>query len=266
MSRRLETLRFLADSPHRVDILRVLRGDQRLIRSEIVSTVDASRRTVKRALDAFRERGWVTKKDGAYTLSVGGAFVLDAYEDFADRAALVDDLRPFFARVAERDCFAGPSSFEGATLVETDRAYPFTTVDYLLDRYQEATERVWVLLTYVSMGMVEEIMRKRPGGIGVTIILDENVQRAIADNLEYRELFADLDIAELYAIDESFPFSCALIDDHAALTVTDDHGMPSVLLGSSNPDFVTLIERRIRGCLERAEPFDPNGSELLDTP
>lgn len=265
MSQRIETLRFLADSPHRVEILRVLRDEERLFRSELVSAVDASRRTVKRALDAFEGRGWIAEKDGALSLSVGGAFVLDAYEDFADRAALVDDLRPFFARVAARDCFAGPDAFEGATVVEMDPAYPFATVEYFLDRYREATERACVLLTYVSIGILEEIAgARRERGIGLTVIVDENVKRAMDGNEAYRDPFDNDDVAEIYAIDESYPFSCALFDDHAVVTVVDEHGLPSVLLGSSNPAFVTVIERRFRAAHERAVPFDPDEAGSVD--
>lgn len=267
MSQRFETFRFLADSPHRFEILRVLRDENGLSRSELASSVDASRRTVKRALDAFRERGWITEKDGALVLSVGGAFVLDAYENLADRAALVDELQPFFARVAKQDCFAGPNAFEGATVVEMDPAYPFATVDYLLDRYREATERAYVLLTYVSIGILEVIAEAaHERDIGLTVVIDENVQRAIDEKEEYRKLFENSDVAEIYTIDESYPFSFALVDDHALITVADDNGLPSVLLGSSNPDFVTLIERRIRGAYMRAERFESGEPKPIDNP
>ncbi|MGM0399575.1 MAG: helix-turn-helix domain-containing protein, partial [Halobacteriota archaeon] len=85
MSHRSDTLQFLSNSPHRVEILRTLRGDGGLSRRDLYSAIQASRRTVKRSLQKFDERGWIHERDGEITLSVGGAFVLDGYEDFADR-------------------------------------------------------------------------------------------------------------------------------------------------------------------------------------
>lgn len=257
MTQRSETLQFLAVSPHRVEILRTLRDAGQLRRSELTATSRASHRTVKRALAAFRERGWVQETDRRLRLTVGGAFVLDAYEDFADRASLVDDLRPFFANVAEEDCYAGPEAFEDATIIETDPGSPFAPVEYLLERYREATDHASVLLTYVSASLLDRVVaEERPEGLDVTIVVDDCVQSAIERNGEYAGLLEErATTAEVFALDETFPFTCAIVDDHAVITITDEDGFPSVVLGSTNPALRTVLEGRFRDALERARPL-----------
>ncbi|WP_259517908.1 hypothetical protein [Halanaeroarchaeum sp. HSR-CO] len=212
---------------------------------------------MKRTLQEFDERGWIHERDGEITQSVGGAFILDAYEDFTDRAELVDELRPFFSRIAKEDCDAGPTAFEDATVIEMDPAYPFATVEYVQERYREASEHANVLLTYVSIGLLKKITEvAREGDIDRTIVLDQTVQEAIETRPEYHELFTEQTTgADLYVLDEEFPFTCGIIDDHAILTVSDDDGLPSVLLGTSNEAFLEVIERRFRTVFERARPL-----------
>lgn len=257
MKERLETLRFLSVSPHRVSILRALDEGGEMKRCELETHVDASRRTIKRAVDAFRRRGWIRDTANGLALSIGGAFILDAYEDFEDRVKLVDDLHPFFSRIREADCEASPAAFEDATVVEMDAAYPFATVEYVLERYREATERAYVLLSYVSIGILERIAAV--GGdedIDHRVILDAKVREAIQTTTEYHDFFADRSSAiDLYTIDESFPLSLVLIDDDAILTVTNDDGLPTVLLRSANSTFLDTIETRFESAFERAKPF-----------
>ncbi|MFW5919458.1 MAG: helix-turn-helix transcriptional regulator [Halanaeroarchaeum sp.] len=257
MNDRLEPLRFLSVSPHRVSILRALDEGGEMKRCELETHVDASRRTIKRALDAFRRRGWIRDTADGISLSIGGAFILDAYEDFEDRLKLVDDLRPFFSRLRKGDCQATPAAFEDATVVEMDAAYPFATVEYVLQRYREATERAHVLLSYVSIGILERIAAVgKDEDIDHTVILDGDVREAIRTTTEYHDFFADRSSTiDLYTIDESFPLTLVLIDDDAILTVTNDDGLPTVLLRSSNPTFLDTIETRFESAFEGAEPF-----------
>lgn len=257
MSQQAETLQFLAGSPHRVAVLRSLDDGDALSRFDLFSEIDASRRTVKRTLEEFDDRGWILETDDGLSLTVGGGFVLDAYENFIDRAVLVEELRPFVDLVAKEDCYAGPDAFDGASVIEMDAAFPYAPVEYFLDRYHEATERAHVVLTYVSVGILERIgSAVSDKDLDLTVVIDESVREAIETTPEYNELFNEhAGDVDLYALDEGFPFWCAIIDDTALLTVTDDDGLPSVLLSSENPAFVEVVEERFREEFERAKPL-----------
>lgn len=257
MSQRVDTLQFLAGSPHRVAVLRSLNDGAERSRVDLFSEIEASRRTVKRTLEEFDERGWILETDDGLSLTVGGAFVLDAYENFIDRANLVADLRPFVSLVTKEDCYAGPAAFEGARVIEMDAAFPYAPVEYFLDRYREATERAHIVLTYVSVGILERIgSAVSDRDLDLTVVIDESVRKAIETTPEYYDLFEEhAGDVDLYALDEGSPFWCAIIDEHALLTVTDDDGLPSVLLSSANPAFVEVIEGRFREEFERAEPL-----------
>lgn len=256
MTGSVETLQYLSASPHRVAVLRTIRDGEEVSRDEIVESVGASQRTVKRALDGFRERGWLVD-DGELALSIGGAFVLDSFESFASRVGLVSELEPFFSRIQKEDCHASPEAFADATVVEMESAYPFAAVEYVLEEYREATERVHVLLTYVSIGILEEIASVARGeDIDISIVVDSTVRDAVASNTEYMDRFVEhSSVADVHATDEAFPFSCALIDDTALLTVTNEEGLPTVLLRSSNPAFVAVIEERFQEAREGAVPL-----------
>ncbi|AKH98309.1 helix-turn-helix transcriptional regulator [Halanaeroarchaeum sulfurireducens] len=257
MDKSVEVAKFLADSPHRMPILRTIRDRNRPARADIVDRVDASRRTVKRALDRFHERGWILRENDEIVLTVGGAFVLEAFEDFAGPVLIVEELRPFVSRVRAEDCRAGPAEFENTTIIDTDTNNPFAAVEHLLDQYREATDRAHVLLSYVSRNILKELLETAGNEeLDLVIVVDESVRRAIETTPAYRELLERHgENATLHRVEKTFPLSCALIDDTAMVSVTNDEGVPTVLLQSSNRAFVSVIERRIRQGCEQARRF-----------
>ena len=257
MDKSVEVAKFLADSPHRVSILRAIRAGDRPSRADLAEHVDASRRTIKRTLDRFDERGWILRDGEGLTLTVGGGFALDGFESFATHVDVIDEYHTFVSKVNEEVCRIGPAEFEGATVVETAEGSPFAPVEYLLDRCREATDRAHILVSYISRVILEELLSAAGDqGLDLTIVVDENVRWRIETTDRYRELLeGEGKMASLYTVDESMPLSFALVDERAMVSVPNDEDVPAVLLESANRECVAVIERRLEQICARARPL-----------
>ena len=64
MSNVADSLAFLSQSTNRAEVLQLLQEEDGLDRYDIEEQVEASRRTVIRALDALTEHGYVEDGDG----------------------------------------------------------------------------------------------------------------------------------------------------------------------------------------------------------
>lgn len=70
----LETVDYLARSPHRGGLLTAFREAPQT-RGELVASADASRVTVDRVLEDFETRGWVDRRDGQYRATPKGRYL-----------------------------------------------------------------------------------------------------------------------------------------------------------------------------------------------
>lgn len=127
-----EELSFLLRSDNRREALIALAEHGPLDRHEIVDGLDASRRTVSRVLKALAEEGYVRNLGNTYRLTAFGAFQIDMFRNWEERAAITDRFRPFLANV-DGDLFDPELGLlHGADLTVATALHPHAPMDRLL--------------------------------------------------------------------------------------------------------------------------------------
>jgi len=147
-------LEYLAGSVVRPDSLAVLRDGGRLSLRDLADRVSASRRTVKRTLNAMESRGWVRPTNGAYELTALGVAMLSAYETFRERSHTATRLRPFLEHVPASLFDLDIDVLADATVVTPDDD-PTVIADRLVDLRSGAT-RIREYTPYLLLDSVRQ--------------------------------------------------------------------------------------------------------------
>lgn len=231
---------FLAASENRVEALEALREVGQADQRTVGASVDASRRTVKRTLDALEDRGWVVAENstGPYRITALGDLVLDAYLDVVDRLAAADRLGPFLERVPADAFDLDPLALADAEIVVRAENQPYAPMDRVLAVRREAStiREVADIIQADSAGQLRE--RVEAGELTATVVLESGVLDAVSENDGYADEFEAAlasDGTDFYAYEGDVPFVFGLMDDTVVMGVTDDVGIPDAVVVSDDP-------------------------------
>lgn len=240
---------FLAGSENRVETLVALRDAGVADQRSIADSVDASRRTVKRTLDALEERGWVVVENstGPYRITALGELVLDAYLDVTDRLSAADRLGPFLQRIPTDEFDLDPLTLEDAEIIVRGENQPYAPMDRVLEVRRDAStiREVADIIQADSAAQLRE--RVENGELTATVVLEASVLDAVEENDGYAEEFEAAlasDGATFYQYEGDVPFVFGLMDDTVVMGVTDDMGIPDAVVVSDTPDVRDWAERR----------------------
>lgn len=111
-----DELEFLLRSRNRTELLLALEETQPLDRYDLEQQLDASRRTVTRALGTLSERGYIRETDRRYSLTVFGASVAASYRDCRQQVELASKYRPLLEHLDTRVLDVDPELLDGAEL------------------------------------------------------------------------------------------------------------------------------------------------------
>lgn len=255
---------FLAASANRVAALLALResgaGDLRSVAEE----VDASRRTVKRTLDALEERGWVITEDenGEYRISSLGALVLESYLDVVDRLEAADRLAPFLEQISVAELGLSPMALADAEVVVKAENQPYAPMDRVLEIRRNASEIREVVNIVQGDSAAQLRERVERGELEAEIVLEDGVLEAISANEEYADEFEatlGTDGVRFYVYDDTIPFVFGLMDDTVILGVNDDMGMPEAVVVSEAPAVREWAHSRFESYRSAASELEPDG-------
>ncbi len=243
------TVEFLAGSENRVETLVALRDAGVADQRSIAESVEASRRTVKRTLDALEERGWVVAENstGPYRVTALGELVLDAYLDVIDRLSAADRLGHFLQRIPTNEFDLDPLALEDAEVVVREENQPYAPMDRVLEVRRDAStiREVADIVQADSAAQLRE--RVENGELTATVVLEASVLDAVEKNDGYAEEFdAALasDGATFYKYEGDVPFVFGLMDETVVMGVTDEMGIPDAVVVSDAPAVRDWAERR----------------------
>jgi len=250
-------LEYLAGSVVRPDSLAVLRDGGRLSLRDLADRVSASRRTVKRTLNAMESRGWVRPTNGAYELTALGVAMLSAYETFRERSHTATRLRPFLEHVPASLFDLDIDVLADATVVTPDDD-PTVIADRLVDLRSGAT-RIREYTPYLLLDSVRQFADQVGGDQlypDVTLVVETDTPpRSSTEYAEGFETLVTASDADVRRHPDGPSFGFGIVDGWAFLGVADDSGMPAALLKSDAPELVSWVERRFERCLDAAEPI-----------
>ena len=215
----------------RRDVLSVLSAPA--TKPELVQTLDISRSTVDRAIDALLEHALVERRGSEYVATYAGREGVAAYERYLDRVAALERAQPVLAELPP-DVDIDPAVLEGAEVVESTPEAPEApieaNIDYLVAPTAFRGTGPTVLPQYIDVmtALAED------EGVETEIVVTESVATALKET--YEDGFARLAGASglgLYVTDEPMPYAVWTAESPdrtgSGIVVYGDNGVAGVI-------------------------------------
>ncbi len=139
MEAELEEIEFLALSPNRVEVLRLLAAEPRT-RRELAAATDASQATIGRILQDFEERSWIERTNGEYVATPTGTLVADGFTDLLDIFEVESKLRDVVEYLPADALDFDLRHLADATITTPSQTRPNAPVQRVLDLLRDAEE------------------------------------------------------------------------------------------------------------------------------
>lgn len=245
--------RYLAGSPVRPAILRVLRRDPSRP-AVLTDAIDATRTTVQRILAGFRDRRWVVKRDGAYHVTPTGERVLDAYEELLSEIDRADRYGRFAADLERTGAgFPPPGLDTGELTAATDRN-PLVAVDRIVELLRDAAgSHVRAVSPIVTRQFNEAAARALDGGASVDLVIDRAVLDASIEEFgsAIDRALTD-DDATVHVASEPLDYGLFRYDDRACVLSYDERNNPRCVFESTDPTVLDWADERFEAVLADA--------------
>ncbi|PSP78784.1 transcriptional regulator [Halobacteriales archaeon QS_1_68_20] len=252
-----ERIDFLASSTHRVEVLRALDDDGPLSRRTIQDRVDASRSTVKRALDGLAELDWVAETDDGYVITPVGSAVLSAYAEFADAVRTAESVAPVFRWLPETDPDFDLRSLDDAEVVVASEGDPYAPAIHQTELMQSVKRFRGLFPSIDREGIRRVHDRIVAGHLEAEIVVSADVAATIREE-PYADLFREpLATGRLsVSVVDEVPFHLGLPDDGSVqVGVEDDEGLPRALLDTGDEAVRRWGKRRYEEYRSAATPL-----------
>jgi len=255
-----DELEFLLRSGNRTELLLALAEAQPLDRYDLEGRLDASRRTVTRALDALRDRGYIREAEAGYSLTAFGASVAESYRESRRRVGLATEYRPLLEHLDTRglDLNLDLELLEGADLTVASETSPFVVLNRTLE-LREGASRIRELAPGIEKRSVEQLAGRLRNGedLEMEVILPPEAVETVRET----EAFADghavareTDAIEFYVAPEPFSVFVGVMDDTAVLGAGEG-GEPLAMAESDRPAFREWAEARLDEFRDAATPL-----------
>lgn len=250
-----DTLAFLSQSENRAEVLTLVYEENGCNRYEIENQVDASRRTVLRALDALTDRGYIDKRDKVYRTTSFGSFIAETYQDFVSNTTLAHQVKPFLANVPDAEFDLDPQYLEDAEIVVATPGSPYALLDRTLAIRREA-DQIREVAPFIERKSVEQLVERidHQESFGVEAILPEAAVEAGDEHPEYREAHQQIkqsDRVNLYIHPGEVSLPVCIADDTVIICVLEDEKLHALVL-SSNREVKGWAERRFETIREKS--------------
>ena len=250
-----EELSFLLRSDNRREILIALAERGPLDRHEIRDALDASRRTVSRVLKTLVEAGYVRNLGNRYRLTAFGAFQVDTFRDWAERAAITDRFRPFLANVDDDLFDPEPGLLRSASLTVATDLHPHAPMDRLLAIREGASQIRSVTPIVRNRCLTHVAKRCRRGDqfeaeVVVPAEMVERVDSLTGHDSTLRTIRASESVSS-FVHPGPLRVLCSVVDDTAVFGAYVDAQLHA-LVESDAHEFRELATERIDACRTEA--------------
>jgi len=253
-----DELEFLLRSGNRTELVLALAESHPLDRYDLERQLDASRRTVTRALDALSERGYVQETAEGYSLTAFGASVVEAYRDCHQQVERAAAYRPFLEHVDAQVLDIDPDLLEGAELTVASEASPFVVLTRTLELRAEAN-CIREAAPGIEKRSVEQLADRLRDGedLDIEVVLPpEAVETAGATDAFAADhgVARDADAVDFYVAPEPFSVFVGVMDDTAVLAAGEG-GEPLAMVESDRPALRKWAQARLDEFRNAATPL-----------
>lgn len=249
-----ESARFLGGSPDRARLLARLAerpGSPR----DLADDLPVAHRSVQRNLAKLVERGWTTKRDGAYRLTTTGAVVAARHAEYVETLDLIDRFAPLYDHLPDAEHAPDPGLLRDATLVVAGPDRPQAPVNHYVNTVGSvATRRVRMIAPVLSRLYHEAHAKLVLGGVETELVMAaETIDSARSLNPAEFRFVLGVDRFSLFEHEGPIRFGLTLGEERALLGAYDDEGGLRALLDCADPAFLAwagTLYGRYRGAAD----------------
>jgi predicted transcriptional regulator len=235
----LEDVAFVARSPHRVRVLRVL-ADGPMTRVALHEDTGISQPTLGRILDPFRDRNCVERRGQEYALTAWGHLLADEFGDLLETVESIQRLGDVVQQLPTDEMEFDVRTFRDATVTKPTTGDVFRHVRRLEELFFGA-DHARLLSPPVATGAPEDYEEVHheflDGDRYAESIVPVEVLTQVRGEETYVELFRsafESGRVRMFVYDGPIPYLLAITDGVTLLAPTDDHGIPTALVETEN--------------------------------
>ncbi|MFB9824595.1 helix-turn-helix transcriptional regulator [Halobaculum roseum] len=253
----LDDVEFLARSSHRVEVLRTLASGARS-RADLHDTTGISQPTLGRILGAFEDRNWVERPNGEYALTPCGELIRAEFDGLLDTVDTVQRLGDVVESLPFADLDIDVGEFGDATVTRPENGNAFLHLRRIEELYYGA-DRARILSPTVAPGSIEEHRSRMAEFLhsdrhNEAIVSPEAMSQELTNgSLSWEPTGGpsegpppDEETAELirealetgrvgsYLYEGEIPFMLGVADDVTMIAPTDERGVPTAVVETTN--------------------------------
>lgn len=266
MSSTLEQIEFLARSPHRVEVLEAL-ADAPRTRHELRDRADVSRITIRRMMEDFLDRGWITEENGQYEATRTGRFVADEFAALHGNMAALEALGDAATWLPIERYGFDLWHLRDAEVTSTTSWSDHKAAIQCVANVVTGAEHLWGVTTGFTHEVLESITAITVDGPGrfEAVVTPSAIEIAKSDEEMWENLQAIVaeplnDIRRYDSDDLSLLFLVG--DEDVVLCGHSEHGPPPGAVETGKQPVRAWLRSHFERARDGAEPID---SELLET-
>ncbi|SEP82675.1 helix-turn-helix transcriptional regulator [Natrinema salaciae] len=247
----IETLEYVLRSPSRVRVLETLREEGAVSKEVLKAEVDVVRTTLQRTLTGLAERGLIRERERRYELTSAGTLATAGVETALERVGAAVRLRPVLEQLPGEALEFDLTRLDDATVVESTTVNPYAPVEHHAASLADA-DRARLLLPTISAKPIETARDAIESGAVFELIVTESVAETLRTGSPTAEAFAPVTATDAITVsvtDDVVPFYLGIVDAAVQIGVTDDSGLPTALLESTDAALRTWA-------IDRFDAFD----------
>lgn len=259
METALEEVEFLARSPNRVDVLRMLAAGE-CTRNELAAETGASQATLGRILGDFQERSWVRRSGAYYRATATGALVASGIGGLLDVIETERALRDIvdYLPTAAMDFDLG--HLASATVVTPSQTRPDAPVNRVVDLIRAGSSVVVVSHAFNHQSLAAVHERVTAGEGTFRGVFSEAAIDALAEDPALADHLADLLEADGVAIrvsEDEIPIAVTAVDDVVHVLLRDENGVLQASIETTDETVRAWAAETFERYWEPATPLGP---------
>ncbi|WP_435156495.1 helix-turn-helix transcriptional regulator [Haladaptatus sp. DFWS20] len=246
----LDDVAFLARSPHRVGVLKIL-ADGPMTRRDLHDDTGISQPTLGRILEPFRDRNWVERRGQEYALTPWGHLLAEDFGELLNTVESIQRLSDVVQQLPTDEMNFDIREFRDATITTPESGDAFGHLRRLEELFFGA-DRARLLSPTVAMGSLEDYQETYQEFLdsdkqAESIVSVDTLAQVQADEMSaqmFRPAF-ETGRVKMFLYDGTIPFLLAVTDGTALLAPTDEHDIPVALVETRNEAIRSWVETRI---------------------
>lgn len=254
-----EMIEFMARSPTRISVMKVLAGaEEPLSQRDVHEQISASRSTLGRTLDQMAAFDWILETPDGYRLSAFGAQICREFESLIDALQVADRYSPLLGTLPAEVLDFDLGLLEEAEITEATPATPFAPVERAIEirRASESVRELTPVLVKESTRRLRERIRRATPAEPIEIVVPGDLLEHVQEDPQYASLMETVvasDTAQVYAYPGDIPWLLSLLDGCILFGTFDDDGRPVALIETDNPEIIAWAESRYDRYLAAAD-------------